>query len=83
MVIIDESGLSERRSRVRSGVPRGQTPAIRLHFNGQPLPMIAKAGLTNVCFRLHEGSLRSGPIRRLARGLVNKSVARYSSSGMA
>ena len=33
IVFIDESGLSERPTRVRTWAPRGQTPVVQFHFN--------------------------------------------------
>jgi hypothetical protein len=33
IVCIDESGLSERPTRVRTWAPKGKTPIIQFHFN--------------------------------------------------
>jgi hypothetical protein len=44
IVFVDESGLSERPTRVRTWAPKGQTPVIQFHFNWKQLSMIA--GLT-------------------------------------
>jgi hypothetical protein len=33
IVFIDESGISERPTRVRTWAPKGQTPIIQFHFN--------------------------------------------------
>jgi hypothetical protein len=59
IVFIDESGLSERPTRVRTWAPRGQTPVIQFHFNWKQWSMIAGVSFTNAYFRLHEGSIKS------------------------
>lgn len=41
IVFIDESGLSERPTRVRTWAPKGQTPVIPFHFNWKQRSMIA------------------------------------------
>ncbi len=44
IVLIDESGLSERPHRVRTWVPRGQTPVLQYQFNWKTLS--AAAGIS-------------------------------------
>ena len=58
IVFIDESGLSERPTRVRTWAPRGQTPVIQFHFNWTHISVIAGLSRTNFMFRLHEGSIK-------------------------
>jgi hypothetical protein len=58
IVFIDESGLSERPTRVRTWARRGQTPIIQLHFNWTHISVIARLTRTNCMFRLHEGSIK-------------------------
>jgi hypothetical protein len=51
LVFIDESGLSERPTRVRTWAPRGQTPVLQYHFNWNQLSVIA-------------GCVASSPVQR-------------------
>ena len=50
IVCVDASGLSERPHRVRTLVPRGQTPVLQFHFTWKTLSAIA--GVTRVAKRL-------------------------------
>ena len=58
IIFIDESGLSERPTRVRTWAPKGQTPVIQFHFNWTHISVIAGLSRTNFMFRLHEGSIK-------------------------
>ncbi len=58
IVFIDESGLSERPTRVRTWAPKGRTPIIQFHFNWTHISVIAGLSRTNCLFRLHEGSIK-------------------------
>ena len=57
IVFIDESGVSERPTRVRTWGVRGETPIVQFHFNWHQLSLIAGMHFTGLCFRLHEGSI--------------------------
>lgn len=72
IVFIDESGLSERPTRVRTWAPKGQTPVIQFHFNWKQLSMIAGVSRSNVYFRLHEGSIKSPQIVEFLKALVKQ-----------
>lgn len=72
IVFIDESGLSERPTRVRTWAPKGQTPVIQFHFNWKQLSMIAGVSFTNAYFRLHEGSIKSAQIVDFLEALVRQ-----------
>lgn len=72
IVFIDESGLSERPTRVRTWAPKGQTPVIQFHFNWKQLSMIAGVSFTNAYFRLHEGAIRSTQIVEFLKALVKQ-----------
>ena len=48
IVFIDESGLSERPTRVRTWAPRGCTPVVQFHFNRKHVSAVA--GLTRSNF---------------------------------
>lgn len=69
IVFIDESGLSERPSRVRTWAPIGHTPVIQFHFNWKQLSVIAGLSLTDCLFRLHEGAIRSPQIVQFLQAL--------------
>jgi hypothetical protein len=55
---VDESGISERPTRVRTWAPKGQTPIIQFHFNWTHVSVIAGVTHTNCLFRIHEGSIK-------------------------
>lgn len=59
---MDESGISERPTRVRTWAPKGQTPIIQFHFNWTHVSVIAGLTRTNCLFRLHEGSIKKEEI---------------------
>ena len=58
IVFIDESGLSERPTRVRTWAPKGKTPVIEFNFNWTHISVIAGLTRTNCMFRLHQGSIK-------------------------
>ena len=58
IIFIDESGLSERPTRVRTWAPKGKTPVIQFHFNWTHISIIAGLSATQFMFRLHEGSIK-------------------------
>ena len=60
IVFIDESGLSERPTRVRTWAPRGQTPVLQYHFNWTQLSVIAGITFRRFYFRLFPGPIK-GP----------------------
>lgn len=72
IVFIDESGLSERPTRVRTWAPKGQTPVIQFHFNWKQLSMIAGVSLSNAYFRLHEGTIKSEQVVEFLKALVKQ-----------
>jgi hypothetical protein len=60
IVFIDESGLSERPTRVRTWAPRGQTPVLQYSFSWKQLSAIAGVTFWQFYFRLFPGSIK-GP----------------------
>jgi len=58
IVFVDESGLGERPTRVRTWAPKGQTPIIQFHFNWTHVSVIAGLTRTSCLFRRHEGSIK-------------------------
>lgn len=69
IVFVDESGLSERPTRVRTWAPKGHTPVIQFHFNWKQLSLIAGLSLRQCVFRLHEGAIRSAHIVEFLKAL--------------
>lgn len=72
IVFIDESGLSERPTRVRTWAPKGQTPVIQFHFNWKQLSTIAGVTISNAFFRLHEGTIKSPQIVEFLKALAKQ-----------
>jgi transposase len=62
IVFVDESGLSERPTRVRTWAPRGQTPVLQYHFNWHQLSVIAGISFRRFYFRLFPGAIKSPQI---------------------
>jgi hypothetical protein len=62
IVFIDESGLSERPTRVRTWAPRGETPVLQYHFNWHQLSVIAGITFRRFYFRLFPGAIKSPQI---------------------
>ncbi|MBL0167682.1 MAG: IS630 family transposase [Propionivibrio sp.] len=69
IVFVDESGLSERPTRVRTWALKGQTPIIQFHFNWNHVSVIAGLTRTNCMFRLHEGSIKKEEIVAFLKAL--------------
>ena len=69
IVFVDESGISERPTRVRTWAPKGQTPTIQFHFNWNHVSVIAGLTRTNCLFRLHEGSIKKEEIVEFLKAL--------------
>ena len=59
IVFIDESGLSERPTRVRTWAPKGCTPVVQFHFNWKHVSAVAGLTRSNCLFRLYDGAVRS------------------------
>ncbi len=79
IVFIDESGLSERPTRVRTWARKGKTPIIQFHFNWTHISVIAGLTRTNCMFRLHEGSIKKEQrvefLKALRAHLMNRPVS--------
>ena len=69
IVFIDESGLSERPTRIRTWAPKGHTPVIQFHFNWHHVSVIAGLTRANFLFRLHEGSVRKEEVVAFLKAL--------------
>lgn len=68
-MFVDESGLSERPTRVRTWAPVGQTPVIQFHFNWKHLSVIAGLTVTQCVFRFHQGSIKKEQIVEFLKAL--------------
>jgi len=69
IVFIDESGLSERPTRVRTWAPKGQTPIVQFHFNWKHVSAIAGLTRSNFVFRLYDGAIKSAQIVEFLKAL--------------
>ena len=69
IVFIDESGLSERPTRVSTWAPKGCTPVIQFHFNWKHVSAIAGMTRANFMFRLHDGSIKSAQVVEFLKAL--------------
>lgn len=69
IVFVDESGLSERPTRVRTWAPRGQTPVLQYHFNWKQLSVIAGISRARFYFRLYPGSIKSPQLVEFLKAL--------------
>ena len=70
IVFIDESGMSERPTRVRTWAPKGHTPIIQFHFNWHHVSVIAGLTRANFLFRLHEGSIKKEEVVEFLKALA-------------
>lgn len=59
IVFVDESGLSERPTMVRTWAPKGQTPVLQYSFNWKQLSIIAGVSWWQIYFRLFPGTIRA------------------------
>src|SRR5690242_19111492 len=69
IVFIDESGLSERPTRVRTWAPKGCTPVVQFHFNWKHVSAIAGLTRANFLFRLYDGAVKSAQIVEFLQAL--------------
>ena len=69
IVFVDESGISERPTRVRTWAPKGQTPIIQFHFNWNHVSAIAGVTRTNYLFRLYKGSIKKEELVEFLKAL--------------
>lgn len=69
IVFVDESGLSERPTRVRTWAPRGQTPVLQYHFNWHQLSVIAGMTIWRFYFRLFPGTIKGAQVVEFLKAL--------------
>ena len=69
IVFIDESGLSERPTRVRTWAPKGCTPTIQYSFNWNQLSLIAGVTFWRFYFRFFRGAIKSPQLVEFLKAL--------------
>jgi transposase len=69
IVFVDESGLSERPTRVRSWAKRGHTPVLQYCFNWKQLSLIAGVTFYRFYFRLFPGAIAGPQVIEFLRAL--------------
>ncbi len=69
VIFIDESGLSERPTRVRTWAPRGQTPVLQYHFNWHQLSVMAGISFRRFYFRLFPGAVKGPQVIEFLKAL--------------
>jgi transposase len=70
IVFVDESGVSERPTRIKTWAIRGQTPVVQFHFNWHQLSLIAGMHFNGVCFRLHDGTIAKEQVVEFLKALL-------------
>lgn len=70
IIFVDESGVSERPTRVRTWGVKGETPVVQFHFNWHQLSLIAGMHFTGMCFRLHEGAIAKEQVVEFLKALL-------------
>lgn len=69
IVFIDETGISERPTRVRTWAPIGQTPVLQYSFRWTSLSLIAGVTFWRFYFRLFTGAIRSAQFVEFLKAL--------------
>ncbi len=69
IVFIDESGLSQRPTRVRTWAVKGESPVVQFCFNWDHLSVIAGMHFRSACFRIHQGSVKKEEIVEFLKAL--------------
>ena len=69
ILFIDESGLSQRPTRVRTWALKGHSPVLQFHFNWDHVSIIAGMHLAGVTFRLHDGAIKKEEVLEFLKAL--------------
>ena len=72
IVFVDESGLSERPTRVKTWAPKGQTPILQYSFNWKQLSLIAGVTVTNFYFRFFPGAIKGPQLVEFLKALLQQ-----------
>jgi transposase len=70
IVFVDESGVSERPTRVRTWAVKAETPVVQFHSNWHQLSLIAGMHFNGVCFRLHDGTIAKEQVVEFMKALL-------------
>jgi transposase len=69
IIFVDESGISQRPTRVRTWAPKGHSPVVQFHFNWDHVSIIAGMHLSGVTFRLYDGAIRKEQVVEFLKAL--------------
>jgi transposase len=69
IVFVDESGLSQRPTRVKTWAPKGQTPVLQYSFNWQQLSLMAGVSFWRLYFRFFHGPIKGPQIVEFLKAL--------------
>jgi len=69
IVFVDESGLSERPTRVRTWSPKGHTPLLQYSFDWDQLSVIAGVTVWRFYFRFFSGSIKKEQVVEFLKAL--------------
>jgi len=72
IVFVDESGLSERPTRVKTWAPKGQTPVLQYSFNWKQLSLIAGVTVANFYFRFFNGAIKAPQLVEYLQALARQ-----------
>jgi transposase len=72
IVFIDESGLSERPTRVKTWAPRGETPILQHSFNWKQLSLIAGVTFWRFYFRFFPGAIKAPQLVEFLKALTQQ-----------
>jgi transposase len=70
IVFIDESGLSERPTRVKTWAPKGETPVLQYSFNWQQLTLMAAVSFWQFYFRFFAGAVKAPQVVEFLKALT-------------
>jgi transposase len=69
VLFIDETGLSQRPTRMRTWAPKGCTPVLQYSFNWKQLTVIAALGRGHFYFRFTHGPIRKSDLVQFLKTL--------------
>ena len=72
IVFVDESGLSERPTRVKTWAPRGQTPVLQYSFNWKQLSLVAGVTFWRCYFRFFHGAVKAPQLSEYLQALARQ-----------
>jgi transposase len=70
IVFVDESGLSERPTRIKTWAPKGCTPILQYSFNWKQLSLIAGASFWRIYFRFFNGTIKGPQLVEFLKALA-------------